>query len=58
VDLTKVTPQEHWHLERPSSRSAALLAGSLSRGPVLRKAFGWFLVAFGVSFTIYRVTRR
>ncbi len=25
------------------------------QGPVLRKAFGWFLVAFGVFFTTYRV---
>ena len=25
------------------------------QGPVLRKAFGWFLIAFGMFFTIYRV---
>ena len=25
------------------------------QGPVLRKAFGWFLIAFGLFFTIYRV---
>jgi len=28
------------------------------QGPVLRKAFGWFLVVFGVFFTIYRVAGR
>ena len=26
-------------------------------GPVVRRAFGWFLVAFGVAFTVYRLTR-
>ena len=41
---------------------AGLLPGGIAgsrlahrvQGPVLRKAFGWFLVAFGVFFTIYR----
>ena len=27
-------------------------------GPTLRRAFGLFLVIFGVSFTIYRLTQR
>jgi uncharacterized membrane protein YfcA len=44
---------------------AGLLPGGLAgsrlahivQGPVLRKAFGWFLVTFGVFFTIYRAVR-
>lgn len=61
----------HWvlgHIDWPAAGefAAGLLPGGVAgsqlahrvRGPVLRKAFGWFLVAFGVSFTIYRVTLR
>ena len=36
-----------------SSRYAHQVAG-----PTLRRAFGMFLVVFGVSFTIYRLTQR
>lgn len=43
--------------------AAGLLPGSVVgsrlahriQGPTLRRAFGWFLVAFGVGFTLYRV---
>ncbi|MGE5135803.1 MAG: sulfite exporter TauE/SafE family protein [Gemmatimonadota bacterium] len=45
--------------------AAGLLPGGVAgsrlahrvQGPVLRTAFGWFLVAFGVFFTVYRVVR-
>jgi uncharacterized membrane protein YfcA len=36
----------------------SVLGGRLAhhvKGPALRRAFGWFLVAFGVSFTAYRL---
>lgn len=38
----------------PGSAVGSRLAHRVE-GPTLRRAFGWFLVAFGVSFAIYRV---
>lgn len=38
----------------------SLLGGQLARriaGPTLRRAFGWFLMTFGVAFTLYRFLR-
>ena len=40
----------------PGSAVGSRLAHRVE-GPTLRKAFGWFLVAFGLCFTIYRVVR-
>ncbi len=40
----------------PGSAVGSRLAHRVE-GPTLRKAFGWFLVAFGVFFTIYRLVR-
>lgn len=66
--LAMPTLAVHWalgHINWPLAGEFALgllpggVAGSRLahrvQGPVLRKAFGWFLVAFGVFFTIYRV---
>jgi uncharacterized protein len=39
---------------------ASLVGGRLAHrieGPVVRRAFGWFLVAFGTFFTVYRALR-
>lgn len=38
----------------PGSVLGSRLAHRL-QGPTLRRAFGWFLVAFGVAFTVYRL---
>lgn len=38
----------------PGSATGSQLAHHV-QGPVIRRAFGWFLVAFGLSFTIYRI---
>ncbi|MGH9122887.1 MAG: sulfite exporter TauE/SafE family protein, partial [Acidimicrobiales bacterium] len=38
----------------PGSALGSRLAHRV-QGPTLRRAFGWFLVAFGAAFTIYRV---
>jgi len=38
----------------PGSAIGSLLAHHV-QGPAIRRAFGWFLVAFGLSFTIYRI---
>ena len=61
-------PAVHWargHIGWPLAGefAAGLLPGGAVgsrlahrvQGPVLQKAFGWFLIAFGMSFTIYRV---
>ncbi len=61
----------HWALGHinwvvASEFAAGLLPGSaigsrlahLVQGPTLRQAFGWFLVAFGLSFTVYRLAIR
>lgn len=58
----------HWALGHISwvlagEFAAGLLPGSATgsqlahhaQGPVIRRAFGWFLVAFGLFFTIYRI---
>jgi hypothetical protein len=37
----------------------SLIGGQLARhiaGPSLRHAFGWFLMLFGVAFTVYRLS--
>lgn len=37
----------------------SVIGGQLAHriaGPALRRAFGWFLIAFGVFFTVYRLT--
>ena len=41
----------------PGSAAGSQLAHRV-QGPTLRKAFGWFLVAFGLCFTSYQVVRR
>jgi uncharacterized membrane protein YfcA len=38
----------------PGSATGSQLAHHV-QGPVIRRAFGWFLVAFGLFFTIYRI---
>jgi uncharacterized protein len=38
----------------PGSAGGSQLAHHV-QGPVIRRAFGWFLVAFGLFFTIYRI---
>ncbi|WP_334142510.1 sulfite exporter TauE/SafE family protein [Rhabdothermincola sp.] len=40
----------------PGAAIGARLAQRLE-GPTIRRAFGWFLVVFGVAFTLYRLSR-
>ena len=68
--LSVPTLATHWALGHidwalAGQFGAGMLPGSVigsrlaqrAQGPKLRKAFGWFLLVFGVSFTAYRLLR-
>jgi uncharacterized membrane protein YfcA len=68
--LAVPTLATHWELGHISWEVAGAFAGGVVpgsfiggrvahriEGPTLRKYFGWFLIAFGVAFVAYRLTR-